>query len=200
MPQQAEHRRSKPLRGTATERTKIANRNRDDFWEFPDLVVSNLVVSNYYADALFCPLFRPFALFGGLAFAVICGHLRSFACFCERPRLDQPCLGTPEIFSHKCQVARKFHRNLEHNCAPGSQNQIAIASDGDSHLQIAVFLCFTQSVHKSKRLSVLLVCGIMWKTNFKLGNPPAWHRGLSAGPFGPGTPRESERVRKCVPA
>ena len=41
--------------------------------------------------ALFCALFRSFALFRGLAFALFCAHLRSFACFCERPRL-----GTPE--------------------------------------------------------------------------------------------------------
>ena len=46
-------------------------------------VVSNLVVCNFYAEALFCALLRPFALFCALfadlrllSFALICAHLR----------------------------------------------------------------------------------------------------------------------------
>ena len=35
-------------------------------WEFPNLVVSNLVVCNLYAEAIFCVLLRPLALFGAL--------------------------------------------------------------------------------------------------------------------------------------
>ena len=57
-------------------------------WEFPNLVVSNLIVCNSYAEALFCALLRSFALF--------CSLLRSFALFCARPRLERPRLGTAE--------------------------------------------------------------------------------------------------------
>ena len=54
----------------------IENFKRDwIFQEFPNLVVSNLVVCNSYADALFCALLRAFALFCGLAFALFCAHL-----------------------------------------------------------------------------------------------------------------------------
>ena len=55
-------------------------------WEFPNLVVSNLVVCNFCAEALFCTLLRPFALFCRLAFVL----------FCVRPRLERPRLGAAE--------------------------------------------------------------------------------------------------------
>ena len=42
-------------------------------WEFPNPVVSDLVVCNFYAGALLCALLRPFALF--------CALSRSFASF-----------------------------------------------------------------------------------------------------------------------
>ena len=45
-----------------------------EYCEFPNLVVSNLVVCNFYAEALFCAHLRSFAL--------ICAHLRSFARIC----------------------------------------------------------------------------------------------------------------------
>ena len=55
-----------------------------DFREFTNLVVSNLVVCNFYSFALFCTLLRPFALLCALlrsfAFPLFCTHLRSFAC------------------------------------------------------------------------------------------------------------------------
>ena len=46
-------------------------------WEFPNLVASNLVACNFYAESLFC------SLSCGLAFALFCTHLRPFACFCS---------------------------------------------------------------------------------------------------------------------
>ena len=49
------------------------------FWEFSTLKVVNLVVCNFYAEALFCALLCPFGLFCALAFPLFCGHLRSFA-------------------------------------------------------------------------------------------------------------------------
>ena len=67
--------------------------------EFPNLVVSDLVVCNFYAEALFCALLHSFALF----FCVCCALLQTcvcallcsfelpcvhFACFCVRPRLE----------------------------------------------------------------------------------------------------------------
>ena len=74
------------------------------FGSFPNLVVSNLVVCSFYAEAL---LRRPFALFWQIApfcallcscvytlSALICALLRAFACFCVRPRLKRPRLGT----------------------------------------------------------------------------------------------------------
>ena len=71
------------------------------FWEFP-----NLVVCNFYAEALFCALLRPFALFCRLMFgnalfkfADIFALLRSFACFCVRPRFERQrqTLGTADL-------------------------------------------------------------------------------------------------------
>ena len=44
------------------------------FWEFPNLVVSNLVACIVYA------LLRSFASFRRLAFALFCARLRSFEC------------------------------------------------------------------------------------------------------------------------
>ena len=57
---------------------------------YPNLVVSNPVVFNFYAEALFCALLRPFELFCALAFPLFCAHLRTFACFYVRPRLERP--------------------------------------------------------------------------------------------------------------
>ena len=71
----------------------------------PKLVVLNMAVCKFYAEALFCALLRPFALLRSFAdlrlrsFAVT-NDLRSFAgifeCFCFRPRLERPRLGTAE--------------------------------------------------------------------------------------------------------
>ena len=51
-------------------------------WEFPSRVVLNLVVCNFYAEALFCALLRPFAPFCALLRTCVCAHLRSFARIC----------------------------------------------------------------------------------------------------------------------
>ena len=72
------------------------------------MVVSNLIVRNFYAEALFCALLRAFApfcalskfaLFCGLAFAHFCAHLALFCVFfcvfCVQ-RLERPRLGTSE--------------------------------------------------------------------------------------------------------
>ena len=66
-------------------------------WEFPNLVVLNLNVCNFYAEALFCAQLHSFApllrSFAGLRLR------RSFAlifCFCIRSRLEPLRLGTAE--------------------------------------------------------------------------------------------------------
>ena len=46
-------------------------------WEFPNLVVSNLVVCSFYAEALFCTLLLPFALLRLRSFVFICRFLRT---------------------------------------------------------------------------------------------------------------------------
>ena len=52
--------------------------SKTPFWEFPNLVVLNLVVRNFYAEALFCAFcvfssfLRPFAN------SLFCAHLRAF--------------------------------------------------------------------------------------------------------------------------
>ena len=46
--------------------------------------------------ALFCALLRSFALFSGIAFALFRAHLRGLTCFCVRPRLERPRLGTAD--------------------------------------------------------------------------------------------------------
>ena len=59
--------------------------NAANFLGVPGLVVSNLVVCNFDAEALFgtslanCGLLRSFALFCGLAFALFCVFLRTTA-------------------------------------------------------------------------------------------------------------------------
>ena len=71
-------------------------------WEFPDLVVLNLVVCIFFAEALFfalfccalfapfgalfCALWRPFVLFRALLRT--CALLRSFALFCAHLRVS----------------------------------------------------------------------------------------------------------------
>ena len=52
------------------------------FWEFPNLVVSNLVVCNFHVEAPFCTLLRVCVSF--------CAHLYRFASFCVRLRLEWP--------------------------------------------------------------------------------------------------------------
>ena len=49
-------------------------------WQFLNLVVLNLVVCNFYAEALFGTLLRPLRSFADL-------HLRSFALFCSHLRV-----------------------------------------------------------------------------------------------------------------
>ena len=56
-------------------------------WEFPNLVVSNMVVCIF---APFCSLLRSFADLRLRSLALIYTLLRSFACFCERLRLERP--------------------------------------------------------------------------------------------------------------
>ena len=53
----------------------------------PNLVVSNLVVCNSYAEALFCALLHPFVLFCGLLRTCVCTLLRSFALLCSHLRI-----------------------------------------------------------------------------------------------------------------
>ena len=62
-------------------------------WEFLNPgCFKRLVVCNFYAEALFCALLRPLALFCRLAFALFC----LLCSFCVLPRLEQLRLGTEE--------------------------------------------------------------------------------------------------------
>ena len=49
---------------------------------FENLVVPNLVVFDFYAEALFCALLRPVAPFCDLFRSFADLRFRSFACFC----------------------------------------------------------------------------------------------------------------------
>ena len=64
--------------------------------EFPNLVVSNLVVSNFYAEALFCALLRSVAPFCALLRSFADSHLLSFALISVflrfKPCLERLCL------------------------------------------------------------------------------------------------------------
>ena len=72
----------------------------------PDLTVRTDVVGSSQTWLFQTWLFafftrkRSFALFWGLAFALFCAHLRSFARFCVRPRLERPRLGTAGVERH----------------------------------------------------------------------------------------------------
>ena len=59
----------------------------------------NLVVCNFYAEALFCAHLRPSVSFKicALLRTCICVLLHSVACFCVRPRLGRPRLGTGDF-------------------------------------------------------------------------------------------------------
>ena len=88
--------------------------------EFPNLVVSNLIVSNFNVEALFCALLRQFALFCGLAFALFCALLRSLASFYVRPRLERPRFRTAEFFQERkseLEPSEPFCRNRNRNRA-----------------------------------------------------------------------------------
>ena len=52
------------------------------------------VVCKLYAEAPFCTLLRPFADLRLRSFALVSALLRTCACFCVRPRLERPFLGT----------------------------------------------------------------------------------------------------------
>ena len=51
--------------------------------------------------APFCALLRSFADSHLRPFALICSLLRASACFCKRPRLERPRLGTPDLLAEK---------------------------------------------------------------------------------------------------
>ena len=52
------------------------------------MVVSNLAVCNFYAEALFCALLRPFVLFCALLRSFADLRLRSFALICAHVRVS----------------------------------------------------------------------------------------------------------------
>ena len=92
---------------------KLASK-RSFSWEFPNLVVSNLVVCIFYVEALFapfCALLRSFADSRLRTFAVICALLRAFVCFCIRLRLERPRLGTPDFQNAQPSVLKLFSLN-----------------------------------------------------------------------------------------
>ena len=67
------------------------------FWELPNLVVVRPILA--FAFFTRSALFRFCALLvHALAFALFCALLRTFACFCVRPHLERPRLGTAECF------------------------------------------------------------------------------------------------------
>ena len=82
-------------------------------WQFPNLVVSNLVVCTLYAETLFCALLRSFADLRLRSFALICALLRAFACFCERPRLEP--FWELQIMGHTPSTAGTFRKNFRKN-------------------------------------------------------------------------------------
>ena len=65
--------------------------------EFPNLVVSNVVLHNFYAEALFCTLSLPFVLFWAClrCFALI----MTVAHLCIRSRSERPRLGISDLLS-----------------------------------------------------------------------------------------------------
>ena len=64
------------------------------------------VICNVCSFLLFSALLHPFALFCGLTFKLIFALLRAFACFCVRPRLEQPRLGTADLFGALWKMPR----------------------------------------------------------------------------------------------
>ena len=60
--------------------------------------------------ALFCTLLRSFADLHSRSFALICTLLRAFTCFCVRPHLERPRLGTAEKHSKRQSRIRRRAR------------------------------------------------------------------------------------------
>ena len=80
--------------------------------------LSNLVVCNFHAEALFCALLRPFvfalfcaAVFCGIGFALFCAHLHSFVRICVFLRLTA--FGTAATHTNQFRrIIRKETRNF----------------------------------------------------------------------------------------
>ena len=102
-------------------------------WEFPNLVVSNLVVCNFYTllplFALFCALWRSFAPFGVLLRSFADLRLHSFALFLEKvqgaTRLGATGLRASERKSASERVSERTSENLSkisENLSKNSEN------------------------------------------------------------------------------
>ena len=180
----------------------------DRFWEFPNLVVLNLVVCNFSAEAPFCAHLRAFALFCRLAFALFCAPLRSFALICMflRPTAFRAtafgnCRGFGEC--------RDFVRLFAGLLGPATAQNLVVKFDGE--VRGGVLVENASDVFPSKRSSKIsfqtspevrrqfrrklrqLHSGNRWCLDF------AWRRTHASGPPPPAaSPRTTENLHHEV--
>ena len=88
------------------------------FGEFPSLVVSNLVVCNFYAEFVFAP-------FCAVLRTCACAFLRLFACFL-RLTLQRPRLGTSEHCRERFREKTRGSRARVLRAAPSTSYVIII--------------------------------------------------------------------------
>ena len=103
-------------------RTTNQNFTKIDIWEFPNLVVSNLVVCTFYAETLFCALLHPFA--SSFADFCVCAHLRSVACICVFLRTTAFATTT---FGNCRNIGKKLKRDQNRNHFLHTEGQVGTA-------------------------------------------------------------------------
>ena len=168
--------------------------------QVPKLVVSNLVVCIFYAEALFCPLSRPFAKIpNSCAFLRLrsfnCALLHSFPLFCVflRLRLERPHLGISDsrvkIITSSPSVIRIIYYAVVplspicfFHCLPSLVfHATGSAPDPDIQSFVARYhLC----QHKEFTLQESFAQGNCWNQNQNPWNcseltrpaPPLWHK------------------------
>ena len=153
-------------------------------WEFPNLVVLNLVVYSFDTFALFCALLRSFAPFCALlqtcvcallrSFALICALCCSFACLCERPRLERPRLGTLDLGEAEANIFPIFSY-----FGPEARNPLSSRQAGSQISAISLGLLMPWRPNRDHTNSTVLKTALL--QSIRRDEFSFWERGFCHG-------------------